>query len=206
MKTLGSLYSRFIAKSNALTGQCNISFRLKPPTQNILKEVLCNNQLYVLVRLQFIWGQFCRELIIRSAVGGYKTIGGMILNRGTAVNTPKSISNVISSEVKRQNLGFPVWHSPIFAAIIARNLGIQNYNQVNLALSLPAPVREITDIRNFIVHANAMTKTRYEQITYRYNMIGAKPSEILAYILPGGTTRFADWIASLQQMAEQAVK
>ena len=205
-RTLGKLYSRFLAKSNRLITQYDVSMPLKHIHESACEGILCDSQTYGVVRLQFLWGQFCKELVIKSAVGGYRTVGGVILNPGTAVNSPQSIDSIVSSELRKRMLRFPVWHSPPFVAAIGRALGIQNYTQINLTLSQPAPVKEITDIRNFIIHPSMITKAKYVKIARGFNLPYARPFELMINKLPGGITQFADWVASLQQMAENAVR
>jgi len=167
------------------------------------QAINCDGRALMIIRLQLLWAEFCRELVVRSALGGYRTIAGSLLSRGSAVSNPQAIQQAVNKERKGRP---PTWHSPTFVVAIARSLGIQNHGQIYMALSQVSPVDDLRAIRNYIVHPGEATRMAYEQVTWKLSALGADPVSLLAFRVPGGATRFETWVADFKLMALNAVR
>jgi hypothetical protein len=202
-KTLRELYSHFVARTNLLVEKYD--FPIPPDTshRDMCNAIHSDGRALMIIRLQLLWGEFCRELVMRSALGGYLTITGTFPSASPALLSLQAIQQAINLERRGRP---PAWHSPVFALAVARRLNIQNYDQVSLALTQASPVDDLRTIRNYIVHPSEFTRIPYVNITWRLGSPGTDPVSLLAVRLPGGATRYETWVADLQTMVLDAVR
>lgn len=202
-KTLRELYSHFVARTNIMVHKYDFHLSPDPTHRDMCNAIHCDGRALMIIRLQLLWGEFCRELVTRSAIGRCRTITGTFPSRSPALSSLQAIEQAINAERRGRP---PAWHSPAFALAVARRLNIQNYDQVSLALSQAAPVDDLRTIRNYVVHPSEVTRIPYVQITRRLGSPGTDPMSLLATRLPGGATRYETWVADLQAMALDAVR
>ena len=204
-KTLGDLYSRFVARSNYLVQKFETPLPLPsdPTHRAICDAVQCDGRALMLIKLQFIWGEFCRELITRSAIGGYQTISGTMVRQSSSVTSHKDVQDAIDKQGGNRP---PAWHVPSFAVGVAKRLGTQNFRQITLALGLTSPVDDLRKARNYIVHPWKDTRIQYEQVVWKFSLSFVDPVSLLTARLPGGATRFEAWVDDFQMMVLEAVR
>ena len=147
-------------------------------------------------------GEFCRELLVRSSVGGFSTIGGTQLPQVVGISHPRDVDRVAQQTLGRSTIA---WHVPQLAGRVTRTLSPANETQIVTALSSTSPVDDIRTIRNYIVHPNAGTRSRYSAVARRYGVFDSDPDVLLsANISLGNITRFEYWIIQLQAVALNA--
>jgi hypothetical protein len=158
---------------------------------------------FMLVRLQLLWAEFCRELVMTSALGGCQTVTGTVLGPGAAVTSPNDIKQVVDNETRGRP---PPWHIPNFAVTIAQNLGAQNFRQLQLALSRVSPVDDLKVVRNYIVHPWKPTRLAYVQVSRNLGAPGIDPVSLLAIRDSNGNSMFRNWVIQLQNIALDAIR
>ena len=160
---------------------------------------------YLVVRLQHLWGEFCRELIVRSAIGGCITRNGHTLPRVSGVKRVSDIPKTIG----RKELAGPGlnWEEPSFTIRYASQLHVANYNAISIGLSsiAVANINHIKGIRNYIVHPNSFTHRHYAQIAAALGFRGLMPDQLLSQFLPGRVTMFEAWVSDLLSAAWNAI-
>ena len=158
---------------------------------------------YLVIKLQHLWGEFCRELVVRSAIGGCQTRTGQTLPR---VPGRKYVSDVTSIVPELWSGPRAYWEEPAFVIRHARCLQVANHNQISLGIgSVSNSLTNLKCVRNFIVHPNRITRGKYFHMTRSMGFSGFTPDRFLHQYLAGGVTVFDDWISSLTTAAWNAV-
>lgn len=201
-RNLGILYSRFLSRTEKLIDSFNSSFPAKPIHSTSCRQLQQDGREREIIKLQLYWGQFCQELLIKSAVGSYQTLTGGIL-------TPATISNVSDIYLKANTISrkpnFP-WHIPTYCTDLAKAIGTHNYNQIKAGLSITAPINDLLSVRNYIVHPSKKTQIAYKRVAIKYGQPDATPMMLLSTAQSSGGTLFSDWVSSLRLMAEMAIR
>lgn len=201
-RNLGILYSHFFSRTEILVKSFHVSFPLKPVHGEFCQLLQLDGQEREIAKLQLYWGQFCHELVVRSAVGGYQTLTGDIL-------PPATISNVAAIKVEANKLcrsGHFPWHIPTNCTELARKIGTSNYRQITAGLSLPAPVRELMAVRNYVEHPSKQTQIAYKRVARKYGLPAASPVRLLSTLQSSGNKLFDNWVISLRLMAKTAIR
>lgn len=201
MKKLSQLYSHFIARTNQLVLKYDAPL---PPDSN--SKYMCHaihndGKALMVIKLHLLWGQFCRELVVTSALGGCQTITGTVL--GAAVTSPNDIRRAVNKETRGRP---PPWHKPVFAVTIAQNLGTQNFKQLQLALSRISPVDDLKTVRDYVVHPWESTRLAYIQVSRNLKAPGVDPVPLLTIRGKNGSSTFRSWVIQLQNMALDAIR
>ncbi len=158
---------------------------------------------YLAIRLQHLWGEFCRELVVRSAIGRCKTDSGRILPAVRLVKNTGHIAVILGMDLANPKTR---WEQPKYAKQHAKTLGVANYNEIDLGLSsVSDTASRLRTVRNFLVHPNKHTAARYFQLTRMYGLRGFPPEQLLRSTLPGGATVFERWSAEFLNAAKTAV-
>lgn len=149
--------------------------------------------LFSAVRLQFLWGEFCKRIIIESALGNVSTASGRTL----------------STRKKRQDIELDVkrvrWHLREEPSKIAFKWRIENYDQVTSGLALAyAPIDEVNRFRNYLVHPGK--NSRGKLVSFHRISLNFDPYGFLSEIIPGGISRFENWVDVMRVAAYESVK
>jgi len=107
---------------------------------------------FCVIKLHDQWNARCRELIIKSAMGNYRTLTGTILSKSTAIYPLQELRNRWSSRRTMDISWEPDWHVPAVSERAARLLNISNYNTVSNAISALTIIDELRWTRNAIAH------------------------------------------------------
>lgn len=198
VRALQDLYSHFVSRTNFLVRTYEA-----PLASDTCTVIHAYGRTKVLIRLHYLWAEFCRELVTRSALGSCRTLTGNLLVRVPGVSAWNDIERVAKEKAGR---GYPPWHHASFALGVANRLAVQNFAEISLGLAAISPADDLTDIRNYIIHPNQRTRLAYNKLTYRLGIRGLSPDVLLASRQSGGATLFETWAADLQILAFNAVR
>jgi len=141
------------------------------------------------------WSQFCRDLILMSARGGYATSSGVILTRASAVGSGNPINSIYSLSRRYGPTTPPSWGIPSELVGIARRIGISNYANMSAAIgSVGSPSEKVRATRNYIAHKSALTAQKAIAALNSYGV--TPPFDVDALlVLPTnhGVVVFEDW-------------
>ena len=161
---------------------------------------------FLVVRLQHLWGEFCKELVVRSATGGCVTRTGLYLPPAPGVKRVKDIPNIIARHTRQQFSGSRThWEDPQFAIGHAQRLQVANFRQLSLGLGSVTILDQLKSVRNFIVHPNDNTGPKYLQTTMTLGFRGMPPTQLINQSSIGGATIFEMWVSELEATAYAAV-
>ena len=204
VKRFIDIYRKFENRTNGLVSEFEDKVSMVNDYGEVFEKIHNDARSFILIRLQMLWGQFCRELIIRSAFGGYNTISGTALKKGASVTDWRSVQTVVR---KRSNNRHPPWHIANFSIGIAKNLRIQNYGQVSMALGGISPMDYVIGIRNYVVHPEEKTRANYENTLRAMGMtVKIDPISLLRSRVAGGANLFEQWVTDLQTLAVNAMQ
>lgn len=201
-KSLNALYGSFVARSRSLTSRSIASLPADPAEMAVCTPVHQDGLLFLVVRLQHLWGEFCRELVVRSAIGDCVTRSGLRLPPAPGVNHVRELPIITNRPLPDRSAQ---WEAPQFAIGQARRLKVANFIQLSLGLGSVTMLEHLRNVRNFIVHPNKDTRPRYYQTARELGYPGMPPAQLLSQRLPGGVTIFDDWISELETAAWNAV-
>ena len=202
-RALTELYARFLTRTNQLVQTFGSPVPPAPPFRESCLQLHVYGRLNLVVRLQVLWAEFCRELVERSALGGCRSLGGKVLPRAPGVSGLSDIRKIALAESGRRP---PPWHLTWFAVRVARRVGVQNLVEIRNGLSAVSAVDDLVAVRNYVVHPNEKTRVEYARVARRANCAGAAPQGLLATYQTGGATLFEAWVADLQTMALNAIR
>lgn len=204
LKPLISIYARYEMRSRLLSARFAAGLPENTAEREICAPVHRDGKAYLVIRLQYLWGEFCRELVLRSAMGGCATGTGRILPRATGARRVTDIRSAIG--LKELSGPGAKWEEPQFTINQAGRLGVVNYADISLGLSSASTeLGNIKRLRNYLVHPNSYTSENYAQMTRRLGFRGLEPYRLLAQATPGSETVFDGWLSVLLQAAWNAV-
>ncbi len=194
-KPLTSLYERYKRRSSSLNARFMVKLPENPDERVACEPMHQDGRAYLVARLQHLWGEFCRELVVKSALGGCETRTGKILPHASGVKRVSDVPQIAKTPLAgvRSN-----WDDPEFTIDQAMRLKVANFNDIELGL---APVSIVADnircVRNYIVHPNSRTSSRYAQTARVLGFSGLPPDQLLSRTVPGGETVFENWLSIL---------
>lgn len=204
--SLGELYAHFVSRTNRLADVYKPDVAAGLENRAAHRAFHRDSQLYRVIRLQHLWGEFCRELVTRSSIGGVRTIGGTRLTGVRGVRVWKDVERVARESIGgRREIA---WHVPERVVGIARKLSPANVSQITNSLSVAeSPAPEIRIARNYLVHPNADTWIRYNRLSRELGVFDSDPEALLTANVPQrDVTRFEYWIIRLQTIALDAAR
>ena len=206
-KPLSSLYDSYAKRSQAILSCSVASLPLDPAEMAVCEPVHQNGGAFLVVRLQALWAEFCRELIVRSAIGNCQSRTGLLVAPALRVKHVRDLPGITRQFTKQPFAGPGAqWEDPVFAIRQARFLGVSNLNQISIGLgSVTTSLGYLKRVRNFIVHPNRDTKAKYIQTARTLGFLGAFPTQLVNQHLPGGVTILATWVSDLEIAAWNAV-
>ena len=203
VNAVGELYAHFISRTDRMVSRYNAAITADPRHRSVCTAMHRDSRLFSVIRLQHLWGEFCRELLVRSSIGGLSTIGGTYLPQVAGISHPDDVDRVAQQTLGTR--GHIAWHVPRLADRVARSLSPANERQIRTALSSVSPIDDILRIRNYLVHPSADTRRRYSAVARRFGVFDSDPDVLLsANISPGNVTRFEYWVIQLQAVALNA--
>ena len=167
---------------------------------SVIQELVCPT--VVVNRLQYLFGQFCCELVVRSAMGECVTRTGQTLSR---VNGVKKVSDI--PRVAGKPLAGPQakWDDPVYAIGISCTLGVTNKVEIDRGLQ-SADMGDIKLLRNYVIHPNQHTKPRYINMIRLHGLREIDPDQFLRHQPIGGLAMLEGWVQNLLDSAWNAVE
>ncbi len=202
VRALGTLYGRFVGRTDSLVLRFASPLPPDRPFKETCSEIHRHGKRELVIRLQVAWGEFCRELVSRSALGS-RSVSGMLLTRPPGVSGEADVRAAAKAE--SGGIHAP-WHKPKFATRVAKRLGVQNLTSIQSGLSAFSAVDNVLAVRNYIVHPSKGTKLAFAKVAHKFAPPGVEPDQLLGTLQPGGATLFETWVADLQTMAKNAVR
>ena len=158
---------------------------------------------FLVNRLFHLWGEFCRGLVVASALGGYRRLNGVLAGSALNISRPSDIPLVI----KEKSIVGPGrrWEDPKWTAGKVNLLKLTNEQPILLGIGA-VPFDDLRRVRNFVIHPNPHTKSEFEAVAVGYSLFGVDPYDLLMYRSPGGGTVMEGWVRDLQSAALDAVR
>ena len=203
-KPLTNIYGRYNMRSQSLNWRFVAKLPANLGEKQIWELVHKDSRAYLVVRLQLLWGEFCKELVVRSAIGGCVTRAGQAVLPAPNVKDVSDIRRI----TKLKDLSGPSskWEEPSFAIDQATLLKITNlYDIVSGLGQASAVMDDIKCVRNLIVHPNGRNTNKYTQMTRVLGFRGLAPDQLLSQTVPGSATIFENWLSTLTLAAWNAV-
>lgn len=195
---------RFITRTDALVSRFDSPLPRDPVERQLCRQVHVEHALYLVIRLQQVWADFCRELVLLSALGRFQTLSGRFLPPAPSVGGMADIQALAAKAKMRLAGPGANWHLPHFAVQLANSLSVANYAQISSGLGA-ANVSDLTTTRNYIVHPNIFTRQAFVKTVRNLGLFGVDPYELLISPTVGGAKLFEIWVADLQMAAGNAV-
>ncbi len=199
---LATLYSRFHSRTARLVECFKSSAPSTPAHGEACRALETEGREREIIKLQMYWGEFCRELVLRSAMGGWRTLAGNTLGPASVMRR----HDVIRTARRMSNGAHPPWHVPSFCGNVVSQIGTQNQGQIQMGLGIVAPVQDLLDVRNYVVHPSQVTETAFRRVGMSYGQPRATPSALLSSEGPGGGTLFETWVENLRDAARAAIR
>ena len=202
-KPLTYIYGLYLSRSQTLVGRLTTKLPTNPVEARECKPVHHDGFAFQMIRIQHLWGEFCRELVVRSAMGGCTTRTGNQLSRVPHVSRVSDLPKVTKLAFAGRGSN---WEEPKFALKQAAILSVSNYLDVNLGIGSASTVlADLKVVRNFLTHPNQVTAKIYDQLARENGFRGLSPDQFLQQLTPGGATIFEAWSQNLIVAAWNAV-
>lgn len=155
-------------------------------------------------RLQLLWGEFCCELIVRSAMGKCHTRTGNPIPGVTGV---KKVSDIASIAGKPLAGISAKWENPAYSIDFSKRLRLANQSDVNKGLSAAdsSNLNDLRILRNYAIHPNRNTARNYATMTRRHGLAGTDPDRFMRHKSAAGAI-LEIWIKNLLDSAWNAVE
>ena len=122
---------------------------------------------------------------------------GVRLPAAPGVRRIADVQNIVQTKTKKPIMGPRTrWHQPAFSLELAKALEVANYDQISSGIGA-ANVRELIQIRNYIVHPNQTTKEYFNQIARDLGVTTMVTDDLLTSTRAGGATLFETWLRDL---------
>ena len=198
-KDLNESLHRFIVRTDSLSLSLNVVLPQDATESAACVPLHVHGRAFLVVRLISLWAEFCKEIVLKSALGA-TTISGTAIPRAPGI---RSVADVRAKE-KLSGIGAN-WHWQKYCMENAQKLAIRNYSQVSLGVG-SAPTKSLMDIRNFVVHPNQSTRSDYVLAVRAIGVQLQEPDDLMRQRVVGGATLFEQWVFDFQDAALNAVK
>lgn len=176
-----------------------------PPAVNCCKRSHAPARSACVLHLHDRWSEFNKNLFVHSAIGGYVTRAGTILNRAAYLG-PSDDPVTKLRNLQRSNppsYWEPKWTVTSQYIAVCNQLGLSNYSNISAAIgSVGSPSQELRITRNYLAHRK--TSTALAVVT-ELTPYGANTSlnidQLLTSYVPGGVTLFEHWVNKLVLIA-----
>ena len=159
--------------------------------------------------LQTRWIEFTRSLVIASALGTRRTQGNSVqpvAGVRSLADAEKIVKEATTFAVKRRGLLSPVWHAPLFVVEVGAQMGLRNLPRLETTLGPTLIPKQITDFRNYLVHPNTGTRSKYETLQAKLGMLSVEPQDLLQQHESPGLPVFTLWVRELQRVANDSTR
>ena len=160
---------------------------------------------HAIVALHDAWAFRCRAIVLRSAVGGARTVSGRTLPRAHV--RPLECLRCGWGRRRMPRTWEPDWYIPAVAIRAATILGIANVNQITNGLGASTVAEEVRITRNVVAHSLPATWRRLRQLQLDLGHTGREtPADFAVLRYPAvGLRHIERWIAELRACIRVAV-
>ena len=203
VRKLGLIYARFAGRTDRIL----TAFQTPLPANSVDAEncrpIHTAGAAFLVNRLQMLWGEYCRNLIILSARGNALTIRGNLLAPATGGGGLPRIKRILGKDFGTGPGTH--WDDLDWAIGRANLLKPVNGNQINIGLGT-APGKDLKAVRNFLIHPNQRTKRAYLELARSLGYPGLEPNSLLAADLSDGVDVIGSWVKQFQDAAWEAAR
>ena len=204
-RKLTSIYSGFLVRTDLLLRD----FLRTPPSPAVrlgglaVDTLLSYSRGFLVNRFFHLWSEFCRHVIVVSALGGCRTLSGVNLSNARGI---ESVSDILNASNSHSIAGPGLrWGDPVWTVRKATRIQPANLQQIKLGVSA-VPYDDVRRVRNFIIHRNPHTRSQFDEVAVKYSLIGVSADALLLHRLAGGATVMEAWIRDFQLAALDAVR
>lgn len=156
------------------------------------------------INLNDYWSQFCKNVMVSSAVGGWTSRSGVMLSRVTGLGSNNDVMGLLRSTYRsRPPFWEPNWTVASDFIDACRRVGISNLADVSAAIGATgSPAEELRLTRNYLAHRNADTAARAISVLAFYG--ATAPLDVDAVITRpahAGAHLFETWVNGLTAVA-----
>lgn len=203
VRKLGIIYARFAGRTERILTAFQTPLPANTAAAEICRPIHTAGKAYLVNRLQMLWGEYCRNLIILSARGNALTIRGNLLAPETGSGGLPRIKRILGKDF---GAGPGTrWDDLDWAIGRANLLKPVNGNQINIGLGT-APSKDLKVVRNFLIHPNQRTKNAYLELARSLGYPGLEPNSLLATDLGDGVDVIGAWVKQFQDSAWEAAR
>ena len=195
------MYFRFARRTERIFTAFATPLPSNPQDAATCEFIHLAGEVQLINRLLVLWGEYCRNLVIISALGGALTMQGTLLAPSAGVRRFSDIRTKLGV-----NFGAgpgTKWDDPQWALARANLLSPVNRVQIGLGLGT-APVRDLKLVRNFLIHPNEHTRNNYQTLARNLGYPRMEPRALLTSNLGMGGTVLESWIDDFQTSAYNA--
>lgn len=192
----------FLARTNELL----IDFQAAPSTAANAR-VHKNNREWCVLALHDAWTDYCRGLVISSAISGSRALSGATVPAVPGIRNASQALTTVRTTLNPKGPGYwePRWGDALWAIRAAQALKIHNVAQVAGSLgSTPSPAEEVRRVRNYIAHRNQSTADPLRSVMGVAGAIDPGLDSYLASLVGPLETRYGAWVRQLRLIATSA--
>ena len=201
IRKLGSIYARFYYRTDQIAETFRTPLPSNPQEALICQPLHQAGEVQLVNRLLVLWGEYCRNLVILSSLGGMLTLGNELLAPAPDITG----SSRIRLKLGKAFGAGPGTHWDDSDWVYKRIDSLQPENADKIRQGLAnAPVENLKAVRNYLIHPNQHTAANYQGLARQFSYISLEPKELLSNRLPGGGTVLESWVVDFQDAAREA--
>ena len=203
VRKLASIYERFFWRTDRILTAFRTPLPANAAAAEQCRPIHTAGEAYLVNRLQMLWGEYCRNLIILSARGNALTVAGKLISPAPGLAGFPQIKAVLGNSFG----GGPStrWDDRDWAIGRANILKPVNGNQINIGLGT-APIKDLKVVRNFLIHPNQRTRSAYLSLARYLGYPGLEPKSLLAADGGNGMDVIGSWVKQFQDSAWEAAR
>lgn len=187
-------FQQFDRRCAHLATLANNALAQRNANRTLFETYLC----YALIALHDAWAYRCRAIVLRSAIGGVRTISGIVLppmHRRPMVWLRKHWGRKVMPPTWE-----PDWYIPATAIRAAQILGTANVNQITNGLGASIAAERVRITRNVVAHSLPATWKRLRTLQRMLGHTGEEPPSEFALLRDRniGARHIDAWIADLR--------
>jgi hypothetical protein len=165
---------------------------------------------HAIIRLHDCWAVRCRAVILRSAIGGARTVTGNVLPAGSRLTRRVPPLSCLRATWGRTVMGRtwePDWHIPAVSIRAAQLLGLRNETEIRNGLGACLAADEVRIVRNVIAHSLPATWSRLRSLQRDLgNHALERPADFAVNRVGGvGPRHIDDWMGDLRSSLRAAI-
>lgn len=179
---------------------------MHPPVRDCCSNAHEPTRQHCVLELYDAWSQFCKDLVLLSAQGGYSTSSGTTLTRASLIGSSRPLDAVYTLSGRYSHRTPPSWGIPSELIGVARGIGIGNSANVSAAIgAVNSPSERVRHTRNYIAHKSSYTAQKAIAALSSYGSVSPLDvDQVLLTPTTHGVVVFEDWRNGLVTVAFSA--